>query len=240
MDIFLSPSFITSSQTFHHINHICLKITMYTQGRETTFASLQWLVKLAGNGKAIKKTSKEFILGSKMAGLRKLIVLFVWSQKNFACFHKHFRLRLVKVEQALVNNRSLQNNSWRPSTFSPAWLPCPAFLKTAACLGWELVRLHWVFLSFLSLYNSFLSLFEMSKYGQNDIIMENCQILGFNKTDSVSSSCFSSFKPPHHFLLLVLDKAVCVSHLGGHTLLPGWTLQFPPSHTLCRARPSLS
>lgn len=217
---------------------------MYTQGRETTFASLQWLVKLAGNGKAIKKTSKEFILGSKMAGLRKLIVLFVWSQKNFACFHKHFRLRLVKVEQALVNNRSLQNNSWRPSTFSPAWLPCPAFLKTAACLGWELVRLHWVFLSFLSLYNSFLSLFEMFKYGQSDIIMVNCRILSFNKTDSFlqfpSSSCCFSFKPPHHFLLLVLDKAVCVSHLGGHTLLPGWTLQFPPSHTLCRARPSLS
>ena len=158
---------------------------MYTQGRETTFASLQWLVKLAGNGKAIKK---EFFLGSKMAGLRKLIVLVAWSQKNFACFYKHSRLRLLKVEQVLVNNRSLQNNSWRPSTFSPARLPCPAFLKTAAFLGWELVRLHWVFLSFLSLYSSFLSLFEMFKYGQNDIIMENCQILGFNKTDSVSSS----------------------------------------------------
>ena len=178
-----------------------------------------------------------------MAGLRKLIVLFVWSQKNFACFRKHFRLRLVKVEQALVNNRSLQNNSWRPSTFSPAWLPCPAFLKTAACLGWELVRLHWVFLSFLSLYSSFLSLFEMFKYGQNDIIMENCQILGFNKTDSVSSSYPL---PPLSHLITSSSSCWCLTKLF---VFPTWAVtpccqaghsNIPPSHTLCRARPSLS
>ena len=134
--------------------------------------------------RASKKLLKNLFLAQKWLVWESWLSFLPDLRKNFACFHKHSRLRLVKVEQALVNNRSLQNNSWRPSTFSPAWLPCPAFLKTAACLGWELVRLHWVFLSFLSLYSPFLSLFWMFKYGQNDNIMVNCQVLGFNKTDS--------------------------------------------------------
>ena len=186
-----------------------------------------------------QKTSQEFILGSKMAGLRKLIVLVAWSQKNFACFYKHSRLRLLKVEQATIAHcRTIldvhQHSRRRGFLVLHFWRQLPVWDGNSfVCIEYSCP-----FCPYIPL---FFHCFECSSMVKMITLWWIVRSSASTKQIHFYSflSC-SSFKPPHHFLLLMLDKAVCVSHLGGHTLLPGWTLKFPPSHTLCRARPSLS